>query len=75
MNSHTPDVDPHDISAAIATTAERVRAAVEAGTVPPASASQLAQLLDTIAARLGTTPAEPPEITPDDTSETSGPPS
>lgn len=75
MNSLDPDVDPHHISGAIASAANRVRAAAQAGTVPPASAAQLAQLLDTIAVRLDPVPTESPEITLDDADGTAGPPS
>ncbi|MEV6871678.1 hypothetical protein [Amycolatopsis sp. NPDC051128] len=75
MDPQAPDVDPHDISAAIASAAGRARAAAQAGTVPPASADQLAQLLDTIAASLDTAPTQPPEITLDDADGTAEPPS
>ncbi len=71
--SRTP-LDPHEISAAVASAADRVRAAAEAGTVPPSSADQLARLLDTIAARLDTAPTEHPEITLDDGDEAAEPP-
>lgn len=75
MNAHNPEVDPHDVSAAIASQADRVRAAAEAGTVPPASADQLAQLLDTIAAELNTAPTGPPENTLNNADGTAEPPS
>ena len=71
----SPDLDPHDIAATIASAADRVRAAAQAGTVPPASATQLAQLLDTAAATLNTEPATPPEIPPDDAGRVAEPPS
>jgi hypothetical protein len=68
MTLQAPDPDPRNIAAAITANADQVRHTAEAGTVPPASAKQLARLLDTIANTLAT-PAEPPETTPDDPTE------